>query len=144
MKTWIKILVTLILIGIIAGVLGYFFVYNKPHKHYSKAKAEFSLTAEELYKSFTENTTVAEQRFNGRVIAVEDSLNGWETSNELVILVFAFGDGMFGPEGVRCTMLPEFNEKAKSLNEGDFIQLKGLCTGYTGVDVIMDKCSIVD
>jgi hypothetical protein len=75
---------------------------------------------------------------------LKEIFSAWETSDELVILVFAFGDGMFGPEGVRCTMLPEFNEKAKSLNEGDFIKLKGLCTGYTGVDVIMDKCSIVE
>jgi uncharacterized membrane protein len=144
MKTWIKILIALFLIGIIAGILGYFFVYNKPHTDYSKAKTEISLNAEKLYESFIENTTEAEQQFNGRVLEVEGSLNGWETSNELVIVVFAFGEGMFGPEGVRCTMLPEFSEKAKGLTKGDFIRLKGLCTGYTGVDVIMDKCSIVE
>jgi flagellar basal body-associated protein FliL len=74
MKTWIKILIALILIGIIAGILGYFFVYNKPHKDYSKAKAEISLTAEELYKSFIENTTEAEQRFNGKVLEIEGNL----------------------------------------------------------------------
>jgi hypothetical protein len=143
MKTWIKILIALILIGIIAGILGYFFIYNKPHKDYSKAKAEFSLTAEELYKSFIENTDEAEQLYNGKVLEIDGNLTAWETSDDLVILVFAYGNGMFGPEGVRCTMLSEFHDEAKNIKEGEPIKLKGLCTGYTGVDVILDKCSVV-
>lgn len=144
MKTWIKIILALFLIGIIAGILGYFFIYNKPHKDYSKAKAEISLTAEELYESFIENTSEAEQRFNGKVIEIDGNLNAWETNDELLIIVFAFGDGMFGPEGVRCTMLPEFHDEIRNFDEGEYIKLKGLCTGYTGVDVILDKCSVVE
>ena len=144
MKTWIKILIALFLIGIIAGVLGYFFVYNKPHKDYLKTKPELSLSAAELYNAFIENPAEAAPKYNGRVIEIYGKIDDREISGEMVILVFIFDDGLFGPEGVRCTMLPDFNDTAMSLTIGDYTKLKGLCTGYTGVDVILDKCSIVE
>jgi hypothetical protein len=144
MKTWIKILTALFLLGIIAGMLGYFFVYNKPHKDYLKARPELSLSAAELYTAFIENPAVAAPKYNGRVIEIDGKIDDREISGEMVIIVFIFDDGMFGPEGVRCTMLPEMTEAAMSLSIGDYIKLKGLCTGYTGVDVILDKCSIVE
>jgi uncharacterized protein YneF (UPF0154 family) len=144
MKTWIKILTALFLLGIIAGILGYFFIYNKPHKDYLKAKPELSLSAAELYSAFVENPSEAAPLYNGKVIKIDGNLDDFEVSGDMAILVFIFDDGMFGPEGVRCTMLPEMYETVMSLTIGDYIQLKGLCTGYTGVDVILDKCSIVE
>ncbi|MBE0663334.1 MAG: hypothetical protein IH597_12820 [Bacteroidales bacterium] len=143
MKTWLKILIGLFLLGIIAGVLGYVFVYNKPHRDFAAAKPEFNLTAAELYDAFINDPEGSNEKYSGKIIQIEGNLDNCEESGELVILVFTFDDGAFGPEGVRCTVLPEANEKAHSIHIGDFIKIKGLCTGFTG-DVIMDKCSIVE
>lgn len=143
MKTWLKVLIGLFLIGIIAGVLGYVFVYNKPHRDFATAKPEFHLTAAELYDAFINDPEGSNERYGGKIIHVEGSLDKFEESGEMVILVFTFDDGAFGPEGVRCTVLPEAKEKANNVHIGDYIKIKGLCTGFTG-DVIIDKCSIVE
>ena len=36
MKTWVKIILILFVVGIIAAVYGYFFYYNKSHPDYEK------------------------------------------------------------------------------------------------------------
>ena len=52
MKIWIKIIIALFIIGIIAAGLGYKFIYNKPHRDFEKAKPDFTLEAKALYYNF--------------------------------------------------------------------------------------------
>jgi hypothetical protein len=40
-------------------------------------------------------------------------------------------------------MLPQYNQAAKGINPFKSVTIKGLCTGYNGTDVIMEKGSIV-
>jgi hypothetical protein len=143
MKTWIKILIALFLLGLVAGALMYVFVYNKPHRDIAAAKPDFYLTAAELFDAFRNDQGAAELTFNGKVVQLEGVVDDKDTLDEIVILVFIFDDGIFGPEGVRCTMLPDWGERAMEFQVGDFVTIKGLCTGYTGVDVILEKCSVV-
>jgi len=144
MKKWIKVLAVLAIIGIIAAVLVFKFVYNKPHPDFEKKKADYSLMAKELYESYKMDETAAADKFNGKVVEVSGTLSKVETSGELVIAVFEFEDGMFGPEGVRVTMLPNQNDALKAVDITGEIVLKGFCTGYNGVDVIIEKGSLVN
>ncbi len=144
MKTWIKILIALFLLGILAGIAGYFIVYNKPHRDIAKAKPDFIITAAELYDAFASNPSEASAMYNGRVLQISGRIDEKEVVDDMVILVFIFDDGMFGPEGVRCTMLPAASARAMNIMVGDYITVKGLCTGFTGVDVILDKCSVIE
>jgi hypothetical protein len=143
MKIWIKVIFILLLLGIIAGILGYFFVYNKPHKDVEKAKPDFILTAAHLYKSFTVDQEKAANIYNGMVLQITGELGSKEDLGEMVVLTYIFDEGLFGPEGVRCTMLPQFHKSSLSLKAGDTVVIKGLCKGFTGTDVILDKCSIL-
>ena len=61
----------------------------------------------------------------------------------LVIVVFAYKVGDFGDEGIRVTMLPDYNDEAKTLSTLKPVKLKGHCTGYNGTDVIIESGSIV-
>jgi hypothetical protein len=142
MKRWVKILLAgaFVFAGVLAYV--YFFIYNKPHTDYEKAKPHYVLTAEELYVSFAENQFEAESKYNGKVALITGSLSFYDEFEELVILNFSFAEGLFGAEGVRCTMLPKYVEQAKQLQEGSEVSLKGLVTGFSGSDVIMEHCSI--
>lgn len=144
MKTWLKVLIALLLLGVAAGVYMYSFVYNKPHKDYLGADADVYITAEDLYNAFISDPSEAANTYNGKILQINGNLDNKELSDELVILVFTFSDGMFGPEGVRCTLHPEAIESAYKITEGDYVKIKGLCTGFTGADVILDKCSIVE
>lgn len=144
MKTWVKIILGLAVVGIIALFLVYKFVYNKQHPDYENAEAQFSMTATELFQAFKTNKDAASTKYNGKMITLTGKLSKVESADSLVIAVFVFSQGDFGDEGVRCTMLKKFNDAADKLQpDGDFM-VKGYCTGYNETDVILEKCSIIN
>ncbi len=143
MKTWLKVVSVLVLIGVIAAFLAFYFLYNKPHPDYENIEAAYSLAASDLYKEYTADKTIAGNKYNGKVVEVAGRLSKVEVSDSLTICVFSFNKGMFGDEGLRCTMLPSYAGKVKKLLPDAEVKLKGYCTGFSDTDVILDKCSIV-
>ncbi len=143
MKTWLKIFLAVIIIGIIGVVLVYKFVYNKPHTDYSTANAAYTLNVRELFDAYIASPDTAMKKYNGQIIELKGTPDKIEITDSLVIAVFVFKQGEFGDEGVRCTMLREYNEAAKKQKPGSIIRVKGYCTGFSG-DVILEKCSILN
>ncbi len=141
MKTWLKFLIAVAFVFLAAGVIVYIFVYNKPHKDYERASPDFELTAEELYLAFISDRAEAESLYNGKVLQLTGQVDDVEKIDDMVIVVFAFSEGFFGLEGVRCTMLENHHEKALSLQPGDSVIIKGFCAGFSDSDVIMEHCS---
>ena len=143
MKTLMKVVLVLVVLGIVGVGLGYKFVYNKPHTNYEKATADFSLAGMELFSQFKSSTQQASERYTGKVLEITGKLNSVETPDSLTIAVFTLDEGMFGDEGIRCAMLPNH---ARQLTQyiGADVKLKGYCTGYNETDVIMEKCSIIN
>lgn len=144
MKIRVKILSGLFIIGVIASVCVYYFVYNKPHPDYEKMEAAFSIPARELYIAYTTQKLESVKKFNGKVLIVSGTLKKIETTDSLVIAVFVFSQGAFGDEGIRGTFLPKLNELGKKLLPGTEIKLKGFCTGFNDTDVILEKCSMLN
>jgi len=142
-KTFLKIALGLLVTGIISAALVYQFVINKPHRDFEKAKPSFIVSASDLFESFRANRELAESKYNGQVVLLSGKLDMVEASDDLVTGVFVFDEGMFGDEGVRCTMLPEHARIMKSLPIGSEVSLKGFLTGYNETDVILEHCSFV-
>jgi hypothetical protein len=140
MKRLLKIGAVLAVVGVLAAAYVWFFIYNKPHKNYEKAKPEAVLSAADCFNSFVNNNN----DYTGKVIQLDGALSNVESQDSLVIVVFVFNEGMFGDEGIRCTMLPKYKQDALELNMNDKIDIKGLCTGYNGTDVILEHCSIIN
>jgi hypothetical protein len=143
MKTWIKIVIGLVVVGIIGLFLVYKFVYNKQHPDYENIEPAYTLTAPELYQAFKTGKDAASVKYNGKVIALTGKLSKVETADSLVTAVFVFNQGDFGDEGIRCTMLRKFNDEASKLQPDGEVKVKGYCTGYNETDVIFEKCSII-
>ncbi len=143
MKKTIKIGIGLLIIGIIAGALGYVFIYNKPHRDFEKARPDFTLAACELFDSYISGRESAEAHFNGKVILLEGPVQKIEQADSMVIAVFVFQEGIFGDEGIRCTMLPKYNQGLMKVKPETYVKIKGYCTGYNDTDVILEKCSII-
>ncbi len=139
----LKIASLISLAGLLALAAVYFFVYNKPHTNFEQAKPDFKLTASEFYSAFTDTQEQAELKYNGNVVELSGKIDFIESTNSLNIAVLAFGDGLFGPEGIRCTLLDNHVEKAEMLIGSD-VQIKGFCSGFSGSDVILEHCSIVN
>jgi hypothetical protein len=143
MKVWVKIVAGLFITGIIALFLVYFFVYNKPHPDYETMDADFRVTATVLYQAYISDKNGAGKNYTGKVIEVSGRLSKVEVTDSLTTCVFVFNNGIFGDEGLRCTMAHNFREDAKKFQPDGEIRLKGYCTGFNDTDVILDKCSIV-
>jgi hypothetical protein len=143
MKKWIKFMTVVFLVGIIGAGFGYKFVYNKPHRDYEKAKADYSISGKELFLQFKNSTPQAGERYTGKVLEIKGQLASVETPDSLTIAVFTLDEGMFGAEGIRCSMLPNHAQHISQFI-GAEVKLKGYCTGYNETDVIMEKCSIIN
>jgi hypothetical protein len=89
------------------------------------------------------NKEIAAPKYDDKVIEVNGTIMRVEEANNMVIVVFAFKRGDFGDEGIRVTMLPEYNQASKGINPFKPIKIKGHCVGYNGQDVLMDNGSIV-
>jgi hypothetical protein len=142
-NTIIKIFAGLFLVGIISAGLVYTFVINKPHRDYEKARPAFILSAADLFNSFHSDRQEAESKFNGQVVLLFGKLDKIENDGSLVTGVFVFNQGMFGDEGIRCAMLPDYAAGLTNIPEGSEIRLKGYLTGYNDTDVILENCSII-
>jgi hypothetical protein len=144
MKTWVKILLGLIVLGMIAMFMVYKFVYNKQHPDYENAEAAFTVNAQDIYQAYKTGKDAASAKYNGKVVALTGKLSKVETVDSLVTAVFVFNQGDFGDEGIRCTMLQKFNDAASKLQPDGEVKVKGYCTGYNETDVIFEKCSIIN
>ncbi len=142
MKKWMLILIALIIVGVIAAVLVYKFVYNKPHPDYVKAKTEVSVGAADLFNAYLADQTHADATYTGKMLEVKGAFTRVEQVDSLTIVVFVLGEGLFGDEGVRVTLLPEYSDKARELEPGSEITLKGYCTGFSDADVVLEKGSL--
>lgn len=143
MRKWYKIIAVFVVLGGIAGVLGYHYVYNKSHMDYEKAEPDFHMTGDGLFDHYTTNKAEAQQTYNGKVLEVAGRVSSVENPDSLTIVVFAMREGMFGDEGIRFSMLQDYSASANELNAGDPVTIKGYCTGYNDTDIILENCSII-
>jgi hypothetical protein len=144
MKKWMKIFAALIVVGILAALYVWFFVYNKPHRDYEKAEPDHILTAEQLFNKFRANKAQADSLYTGMVVQIAGNLDKVEFADSILTAVFIFDQGMFGDEGIRCIMLQDHWDGLRALGAGDMVIMKGYCTGYNDTDVIIEKVSIIE
>lgn len=141
MNKWFRLLLILVILGGIAGYLVYTQLYNKPHRDFERAAIDYELTAEELFSAYVNDPSEAQQKYTGKVLQISGDISSVAQPDSLVIVVFALQEGMFGEEGIRCTVLPNHQQQALSLKPDEAISIKGYCTGYNETDVILEKCS---
>lgn len=143
MKTWLKVLIILAIVGLIAIFLVLKFVINKPHKDYAKVKADVEVLASDLFNAFTGNKVTANQSFTGKVIQLKGKFSKIDQNDSSATVIFVFRQGEFGDEGIRCVLIPEEKAKLMEIKPNQEVILKGLCTGYNESDVLIEKCVFV-
>lgn len=142
MKNWVKILLAVVAVGVIAAIAVYVFVINKPKPDYVKEEPARVVRAKRIYTDYTVNPGTADQNFLGKLLLVEGNITRVEDQDSLVVLVYVFDEGDFGEQGVRITMLPDYMEQAKKISPLKPVKVKALCTGFNGTDVIFEKGSL--
>ena len=145
MKKWLKFLLVLGFLGIVAVFLIYKFYINKPHPDFEAAVPEYVISANDLFDQYVKDKSSADKLYTGKVIQIEGILSKKDVNDTNVYLIFVYNEGMFGDEGIRCRLLPKYNRLAtEEIEINSDIEIKGFCAGYNETDVILDKCSILD
>jgi len=144
MKTWLKILIALAIIGIIAAILVNRFICNKPHTDIEKATPAYTISASELWRHYNTERKVADSLYTGKVIEITGNISRADQKDTLLTVVFVMeADSTFGDKSVRCEMLPHYNEDVKAFGEDAEVRIKGYCTGFDDTDIKFSKCSII-
>lgn len=130
-----KNLFVLLVIGVVAGAVVGYYLWNKPHKNMSSAKAAYSIDAQSLFDAYDTDEAGANQKYLGKVIAVSGVVSQ-VVEGEKKTVVLATDNGVFG---VKCELDPFSTVKFPDYKAGEQVMLKGECTGFLG-DVVLVRC----
>jgi hypothetical protein len=144
MNKWLKIIVILAVIGVIAAGLVWKFVINKPHADIENATPAYTLNTQELWKQYNQELKLADSLYTGKVIELTGNLSKSDKVDTLVYLVFVMEpDPDFGDKTIRCEMLSKYSQEAALIPPGSPLKVKGFCSGYDQTDIKFSKCSII-
>lgn len=126
----------LILIFTIVGIG--LFLFFQPSKSYEKSKPDFFLTANQLVGAFSENETLANEKYLDGVIQIKDTVVSITKGKQGIVLI-SFIDPLLG---VTCAFNNMKPEDLIQVSIGSEISIKGRCDGKL-TDVRLSKCIIV-
>jgi hypothetical protein len=109
----------------------------KPHRNVSGDETVATPSAQDLYRDFQQDETLANKKWVGKVIEVSGAISSVnESSGYISIYLRATTDG-----GINCSVLKKDLETGEKLKAGDSVTIKGRCTGFL-MDVNLVDCVI--
>lgn len=132
-KKPIIFIIVLLLLGV--GIYYAYSEYNRKPLTAAEKPSDFSLTAVDLAQEFIADEVAASKKYNDKVLEVEGIVASVNANGKVFDVVLETDDIM---TMVNVNMIPEMNEKAQQLKNGDKVILKGICTGIAS-DVELNK-----
>ena len=134
-----KVLLIVLILGLVAAGYAYY-LYNKPVADTNDLKAEYSLSADDLFSQFENDESGANSKYLGKIIEVNGKIREFSIGDSGEInLVLASGSDMFG---INCGLSDSQDAEYRNFREGDSIKIKGECSGIS-MDVVLTRCVIV-
>jgi hypothetical protein len=138
MKTYIKILLGVVLFIALAGIVVGIHFFRMPHKDLGKAKPDFIITAVDLQKAFEDNENAATAKYVKKILEIEGEVESVKTGEANVLNVsIKSGSDL---SSVICTFVPA-TDPAK-FTAGSRVTVRGECSGFL-MDVLMNNCVLV-
>ena len=129
----ILILAVVVLIGAIVA----YKMYNKPHTDMAKAKSVAALSAEELFQTYSEDESAANEQYLGRIIEVSGEIKSVAYADERVASIALETEDLL--TGINC-FLDEINYNHRQDYEaGQMVTMKCVCTGIL-MDIELNRC----
>jgi hypothetical protein len=130
-----RIIIFLVTGLLLAGGIVYF-VYNKPHRDVASEKAEYTLTADELFDEYEADEAAANSKFLDKTVQVSGTISEIGTNDAgQSFVILAAKNAMIG--GISAT----FQGEQANLEEGLKVSLKCRCTGKL-MDVVLINCTL--
>lgn len=129
-----KLIISIIILGLIGGSIG-LYMFNKKVPTLDKAKADHSLTADELFDAFDTNETTAMEKYENAIISVTGQVVSIKSDDNQNIIILRADNAMAG--GINCAL----NDKISGIQVGETVTIKGRCQGYL-MDVVLNNCNV--
>jgi hypothetical protein len=132
MKKIVVSILVLLCIGLVYG----FYLYNKKTPSLENEKPDYTLTADELYTSFSTDEASAMEKYEGKILQVSGKVLMLTQTDSISNVVLNAEDALFG--AVNCS----FSTLKETLQKEENIVVKGQCQGYL-TNVILNNCVLV-
>ena len=132
MKKIVVSILVLLCIGLVYG----FYLYNKKTPSLENEKPDYTLTADELYTSFSTDEASAMEKYEGKILQVSGKVLMLTQTDSISNVVLNAEDALFG--SVNCS----FSTLKETLQKEENIVVKGQCQGYL-TNVILNNCVLV-
>lgn len=129
-----KIIIGILLAAILGGVYAYY-MFNKKIESVANKKADFLLTANELFDAFDSNEDAATSQYVGKVIEISGAVESVESNDTTANVVLIADNAMIG--GINCQM--EKGVSLEGISEGSEAKLKCECQGFL-MNVVLNNC----
>jgi hypothetical protein len=130
----------IILLAILVGAFVGYRMYNKPHKDVSSATVDITVTTKSLLDDFSNDEIKSNEKYLEKIVKISGVVSEMKVVKDKGIITLANAD-VFG--SVLCHLSEEATKKMTSIEVGQTITLKGICTGYL-MDVILVKCELIN
>jgi hypothetical protein len=138
MKTYVKILLGVVVFIALGGIGAALYFFNLQHRNLGKAKPDFVITAIDLQKAFEENESAATAKFVNKVIEVRGSIESVKPGEGSILNVtLKTGSDL---SSVICTFARDADPL--KLNAGNQVSIRGECSGFL-MDVLLNDCSLI-
>ena len=119
---------TLLLMGIIGGSIG-FYMFNKPLESIASMKSDYQMEASVLLAAFENDENIANGKYLDKVIEVKGQVEKVEEKDGNVTIYLDANNPL-------SNVIFQLEKSNSTMNKGDQVTLKGICTGYL-MDVVM-------
>ncbi|MAT53947.1 MAG: hypothetical protein CMN32_05660 [Saprospirales bacterium] len=134
-----KLFLAILILGILGAAVGFYF-YNKPLDAMAGQKADFKLTAEELFNAFENDEAAANAKYLDKVVEVRGKVLEVKPDEDGKTGILLDAGGMFG---VNCKLDDLAEDQRQNFTEGEEVSLKCICTGKL-MDVVLVRCVEVE
>jgi len=128
-----KILITFLFLLAIGGGIG-FYMFNKKVPTLEKTKADFELTANELFDEFENDENAALTKYEDKVIDVTGTIISTKENDGTWNVILEAENAMAG--GINCSFSKDPGELGKTHT------IRGRCQGFL-MDVVLNNCTVV-
>ncbi len=130
-----KILLSLLILGLIGAAAALYF-FNKPLEAMAQQKADFKMSAEELFRAFDLDEQAANTKYLDKVIEVKGRVLAIQPDEGGKTGILLDAGGMFG---VNCKLDDLAGHQRQNFTEGETVSFKCICTGKL-MDVVLVRC----
>jgi tRNA_anti-like len=131
-----KLALLLIMLLVLAGAFYGWREYHRGHVSTSAISPIAVKQAAQLVKEFENDEAVANLAYNDKVISVSGKIVKTNLNDSTSNLLLAGESSM---AGVLCQFENAYSKQIEKMKTGDFVQVKGVCTGVL-MDVILTRC----